>query len=254
MKTTRSILVLLFVLLTAQVASAFYCPSTGRWLSRDPIGETGFEVLRATTARPRVASIGTPPTARWIYRDANAEIKEPNRYDFVDNDAVNGWDLFGLAIAGTPADNDPADTPDDPANPANNASRQQREQFARDIMNQFQVWRNANKCCNLDLCTLVSQWMYESNWGRSAAARGKNLGGITGKGPNGSTGNFRKYDGFSEFYDDYKKLICNASRYRNAIGKKGQTYVDALKAAGYDATDPNYANNVMQIYRQLGCK
>ena len=121
-------------------------------------------------------------------------------------------------------------------------------------MNQFQAWRSANKCCNLDVCTLISQWMYESNWGRSAAARGKNLGGITGKGSSGSTGNFRKYNGFSEFYDDYTKLICNAPRYRNAVGKKGQAYVDALKSAGYDATDSNYGNNVMGIHRQLGCK
>src|ERR1035437_9273324 len=43
MKTTKSIIVTLFVLLTAQIASAYYCPSTGRWLSRDPVGEPGFE-------------------------------------------------------------------------------------------------------------------------------------------------------------------------------------------------------------------
>ena len=36
MKTTKSFLVVLFVLAAAQIASAYYCPSTGRWLSRDP--------------------------------------------------------------------------------------------------------------------------------------------------------------------------------------------------------------------------
>jgi flagellum-specific peptidoglycan hydrolase FlgJ len=96
--------------------------------------------------------------------------------------------------------------------------------------------------------------MYESNWGRSAAARGKNLGGITGKGPEGATGNFRKYKEFPQFYRDYTGLICNAPRYKDAVGKKGQAYVDALKKAGYDATDPNYGDNVMKIYKQLGCK
>ena len=96
--------------------------------------------------------------------------------------------------------------------------------------------------------------MFESNWGRSDAARGKNLGGIKGKGTIGSTGPFRKYNGFPEYYDFYTRLICNTPRYKNAVGKKGQAYVEAVKTAGYDATQPNYVAGVMGIYRQLGCK
>ena len=41
MKTAKSIIVVLFVLLTAQVASAYYCPSAGRWINRDVIQENG---------------------------------------------------------------------------------------------------------------------------------------------------------------------------------------------------------------------
>jgi hypothetical protein len=38
---------LLLCLATAPTASAFYSPSTGRWLSRDPIGESGGVALSA---------------------------------------------------------------------------------------------------------------------------------------------------------------------------------------------------------------
>jgi hypothetical protein len=69
MKTAKSIIVVLFVLLTAQIASAYYCPSTGRWLSRDPIGESGFQALQRASV---VRSI-TP--SRWINRDSIGETK-----------------------------------------------------------------------------------------------------------------------------------------------------------------------------------
>jgi hypothetical protein len=64
MKTTKSILAVFFVLLTAQIASAYYCPSTGRWLSRDPVGEPGFQVLMAAAQAPIAAT-----SSRWINRD-----------------------------------------------------------------------------------------------------------------------------------------------------------------------------------------
>ncbi|MGH7989836.1 MAG: RHS repeat-associated core domain-containing protein [Limisphaerales bacterium] len=41
MKTTKSFIVILFALLTAQVAFAWYDPSTQRWLNQDPIQEMG---------------------------------------------------------------------------------------------------------------------------------------------------------------------------------------------------------------------
>lgn len=67
MKTSKSIFAILFVLLTAQVASAYYCPSTGRWLSRDPVGEPGFQVLMAAAQAPIAAT-----SSRWISRDSTS--------------------------------------------------------------------------------------------------------------------------------------------------------------------------------------
>jgi len=112
MKTTKQIIAVLFVLLTAQIASAYYCPSTGRWLSRDPIGEPGFQVLQATTITPRVRNSASLPPARWIQRDPIAEFtlalgieakvktrtnpNDDNTYIFVANDPVIRIDNLGL--------------------------------------------------------------------------------------------------------------------------------------------------------------
>src|ERR1035437_1942720 len=129
MKTTKPILTVLFVLLTAQIASAYYCPSTGRWLSRDPIGEPGFQVQQMAAQIPAVTS------DRWINRDPIGEqgkkvdtataflnalgiksrLSKPNinsnpdanqntvnLYVFVGNNpliAVDGFGLFGLPNA-----------------------------------------------------------------------------------------------------------------------------------------------------------
>ena len=50
MKTKRTavVSVVLLGLLLSQAALAFYNPQTGRWLSRDPLGEMGFETLRSS--------------------------------------------------------------------------------------------------------------------------------------------------------------------------------------------------------------
>jgi hypothetical protein len=105
MKITKSIIVVLFVLLTAQIASAYYCPSTGRWLSRDPLGEPGFENLRAAGAVPRIGQVTSPisiTSSRWINRDPIVEAKEPNRYVFVKNSPIQKIDIHGLGIANYP--------------------------------------------------------------------------------------------------------------------------------------------------------
>jgi|GEM_PF-2838770 len=69
MKTTKSIIVVLFVLLTAQIASAYYCPSTGRWLSRDPIAEPGFQALQSAAQAPIAVT-----SSRWINRDRTVDV------------------------------------------------------------------------------------------------------------------------------------------------------------------------------------
>ena len=214
----------------------------GDWLSRDPIGERGGRDL----------------------------------YGFVYNNPIGLIDTLGEAVF-TPDFVGPLIPPDfygtpipDPKNPGND--RADRERYAREVMNQFADLqrRNPDKCCKLDACSLAAQWMAESNWGRSGLAKdAKNLGGIKGSGPAGSynaktkefengtavqiTDNFRVYNSSPEFYADYANLICKANRYNGARGKKGREYYEALKQSGY-STDPTYADKMMQLYRQLGCK
>ena len=86
--------------LTANDASAYYSPSTGRWLSRDPNGEPGFETLRTASVVPRVgqvASTSSLPPSRLFARDAKAANNEPNRYCFAGNDTLNKFDILGLS-------------------------------------------------------------------------------------------------------------------------------------------------------------
>jgi hypothetical protein len=99
MRTAKSTIIVLFALLTAQFASAYYCPSTGRWLSRDPMGEPGFENLRTAGAMPQVGQVASPdslPQGRWIVRDPISTGNDPNRYAFVHNAPVNLVDPEGL--------------------------------------------------------------------------------------------------------------------------------------------------------------
>ena len=96
MKTTKLIAIALFVMLTAQIASAYYCPSTGRWLSRDPIGELSFQALQASTAMPQVGTPVTLPPSRWIQRDnLKGDLNCGNIYTFVRNDVANRIDPDG---------------------------------------------------------------------------------------------------------------------------------------------------------------
>ncbi len=68
---------------TAHEAQAFYNQSTGRWLSRDPIQERGFETMR----RNRVSAFNRIPV---ILRE------DGNLSNFVRNDPSNDIDLLGL--------------------------------------------------------------------------------------------------------------------------------------------------------------
>ncbi len=96
MKTTKSIIVVIFVLLTAQIASAYYCPSTGRWLSRDPIGEPGFQALQ-TAAQTSIRPTPFTSSERWISRDPVPSHEEKNIYAFVENKPVSFVDSLGLS-------------------------------------------------------------------------------------------------------------------------------------------------------------
>jgi len=95
MKTGKSILVVLFALSFAQMASAYYCPSTGHWLSRDPVGEPGFENIRAAE-NGRITSSAFLSPGRWINRDSVKAKNGPNLYAFAGNNGINRCDVLGL--------------------------------------------------------------------------------------------------------------------------------------------------------------
>jgi hypothetical protein len=101
MKTTKPIISILFILLTAQAALAWYDPSTQRWLSRDPIGEPGFETLRAATSMPRVGIPISQPSGRWITRDSVGKLGGVNLYEFVQNQPITLHDSNGLIATPT---------------------------------------------------------------------------------------------------------------------------------------------------------
>jgi RHS repeat-associated protein len=71
----------------------------------DPIGEPGFENLRATGAMPKIGRVTNPISltlSRWINRDPIVEAKEPNRFVFVNNSPIQKIDVHGLGIANYP--------------------------------------------------------------------------------------------------------------------------------------------------------
>ena len=95
----------------------YYNPSTGRWLSRDPIAELGFDPtgyyqrkMRAATAE-QFTSMASKKVLRVKTRDIDTiasllataesddhwgEKEELNLFGFVQNDGVNKYDSFGL--------------------------------------------------------------------------------------------------------------------------------------------------------------
>ena len=96
MKTRRITILTLVaavtVLLTKE-AFAFYNPHTGRWLSRDPIGEPEF-TLTATGRQPvPIHDLEEEQVTTSLTRD---ESKEPNLYGFVFNDPRTRVDYLGL--------------------------------------------------------------------------------------------------------------------------------------------------------------
>ena len=61
---------------------------------------------------------------------------------------------------------------------------------------------------------------------------------------------FRAYSSFKESFADYVDFIKTNPRYGDALKQvnNGERYLQELQQAGY-ATDPNYANKIMAIYR-----
>lgn len=86
-----------FLQFASVVALAYYNPQTGRWLSRDPVGEPGFQLVRgASRASHAYNPAPTLPPGRWFSRDPVVESRQPNLYGFVANNPVGHWDKLGL--------------------------------------------------------------------------------------------------------------------------------------------------------------
>lgn len=105
MKTVRRNIMMALTLLlwfwTVQRTLAWYDPSTGRWLTRDPIGELGFRAVQGTLLLSQSGNSPQQPS-RWISRE-NSHGDSPldhgeqaSLYKFVKNDPINWIDLFGL--------------------------------------------------------------------------------------------------------------------------------------------------------------
>jgi hypothetical protein len=87
MKTSMNFIPLLLALLayfsSLHTASAFYDPSTQRWINRDPVGELGFETLHGNN----------------YYHLGMGELSQgANIYQALHNSAVNNLDYLGLTI------------------------------------------------------------------------------------------------------------------------------------------------------------
>lgn len=70
MKTKRAIavMVILLGLLAGREAQAFYNPSTGRWLSRDPIGERAFAATHSRdTIRGKVQRVTQKTSGSYVF-------------------------------------------------------------------------------------------------------------------------------------------------------------------------------------------
>jgi hypothetical protein len=78
MKTKLMMLALVLIgVMASHKAEAFYNPNTGRWLSRDPVREVGFEMAR--------------PNFRKRIRNEHEGL-----YTFVKNNTPNNHDAYGL--------------------------------------------------------------------------------------------------------------------------------------------------------------
>lgn len=94
MQRTLNAAMLGLALLATQTAFAYYNPATGRFLSRDPVGEPGFQTLQMAQRSPQFRQIpAAQQTSRWINRDAQ---EGANSYHFVANSPLNSIDALGL--------------------------------------------------------------------------------------------------------------------------------------------------------------
>lgn len=126
----------------------------------------------------------------------------------------------------------------------------------------------------VDANFLVAQAALETGWGKAIirqqdGSSSHNLFGIKAAGwqgesarvltteyvdgkPMKESASFRAYGSFEQSFNDYVSFLQNNGRYENALGAAAnpKDFVRELQRAGY-ATDPQYANKVTQIAKQM---
>lgn len=133
--------------------------------------------------------------------------------------------------------------------------------------------QQASQDLGVDPKVLLAQAALESGWGRSVIKHSNGVSSFNlfnikadrswqGKQTQVSTlefeqgvakkvnAGFRSYTSFQESFQDYVDFIKSNPRYGDALKQVSNSgrYLQELQQAGY-ATDPNYANKVMSIYR-----
>jgi hypothetical protein len=98
MKTRAAILLVLVSLfgVTESRAMRWYSSSTGRWLSRDPLGEPGFQALQVANTEPRLNS-PVPAQPAWLISPNGIENKvSKGLYIFTKNNSMQYSDPLGM--------------------------------------------------------------------------------------------------------------------------------------------------------------
>ena len=149
---------------------------------------------------------------------------------------------------------------------------QSREDFVAQLRPQAQ---QAAKVLGVDANLLLAQAALETGWGQFviASKNGKNSHNLFNiKADKSWQGDqnlvetleyndgqvykemagFRAYDSYADSFNDYVEFIQNNPRYQKAlkVTEKVERYMHELQQAGY-ATDPQYANKVLQIYQTV---
>lgn len=142
--------------------------------------------------------------------------------------------------------------------------------FVRALLPQAEA---ASRRLGVDPKLLLAQAALETGWGRSLPKRvdgssSNNLFGIKAgdswRGPSVAQwtlenvdgavtrqrAQFRAYSSAADSFDDYAALIAESPRYARALdaGAESSSYVREVVAGGY-ATDPDYADKWLSIYR-----
>jgi hypothetical protein len=92
-------LLAILLLLSAERASAWYDPTTQRWLNRDPLGDVASLAILAVPMAQEVGSQNTGEVTEGEFLNGWVEVNR-NLYRAVGNDSVNSIDALGESLVG----------------------------------------------------------------------------------------------------------------------------------------------------------